>query len=76
VVVTVRVDVPDPANDPALKLAVAPAGNPLAVKATLLLNVSVGVMLATKLAVPPAEAVEVAGVADSTKSGMLNTCIS
>ena len=37
-VITLNVDVPEPVTDAGLKLAVAPDGNPLTLRLTLLLN--------------------------------------
>jgi hypothetical protein len=45
-VVTVIVELPVPATDAGEKLAVAPAGSPLALKATVSVKPPLGVMLA------------------------------
>ena len=67
-VVTDMVDEPEPVNDVGLKLALAPAGNPLALKVTLLLNPPEPVTVAVYDVPLPAVTVVEAGVAEMEKS--------
>src|SRR5258706_3048762 len=62
------VDEPD-VNEDGLKLALAPAGRPLALKPTLLLNPFEGVTVAMYVVPPAAVIVCDDGVADTVKSG-------
>ena len=63
--VSVLVDV----VDAGLNTGVTPAGNPLALKATLLLKPPVGVTVTVLAAVAPRVTVRLAGLADSEKLG-------
>ena len=69
-VVIVRVDVPVlPVIVPGLKLAVAPAGNPVTVSATSPVNPLSAVLETEYVVVPPIATACVAGVADRAKTG-------
>jgi len=52
-VVTVIVDEPEPATEGGLKLAPAPAGNPLALKVTVPVNPPDGVTVTVYAVLPP-----------------------
>jgi hypothetical protein len=67
VVAMLRFEIPEPATDAGSKLAVAPAGNPVAVNATAPLKELRGEMVVATFAPHPAETV--AGVAEMAKSG-------
>lgn len=70
VVVTVMVDEPEPVSVAGLKLAVAPAGRPLAPKVTLLLNPPIDVMVAVYEMLLPCVTVCEDGEAAMVKSGV------
>lgn len=67
-VVTDMVDDPEPVTEAGLKLALAPAGNPLTLKLTLLANPPDPVTVAVYDVFPPAVTVAEAGVAEMEKS--------
>src|SRR5215472_9715875 len=67
---TVKVNVLLPVVDAGLKLAVTPAGNPLAARATVPENPFTGATLMVPLPVPPCATDSVAGLADNVKSGL------
>ena len=64
-----RFELPEPAIDRGPKLAVAPAGKPLAVNTTVPLKELSGEMVVAKLVPHPADRVCVAGVAATAKLG-------
>lgn len=64
----VSVEEPEPATGFGLKLALAPLGNPLALKDTLLLKPLSGPTLIVLLALPPGLTLAEAGFADTVKS--------
>jgi hypothetical protein len=68
-VVIVSVEVPEPVTEGGLKEAVAPEGNPLAVKLTAPVKPFSAPTLTEYVAVPPEFTDAVAGVAESEKSG-------
>jgi hypothetical protein len=67
-VLTDRVEDPDPVTEAGLKLALAPVGNPLTVRPTLLLNPPDPVTVAEYEVLAPAVTVAEAGVAVMEKS--------
>lgn len=67
-VLTDIVDEPEPVTEVGLKLALAPAGNPLTLKVTLLANPPEPVTVAVYDVFPPAVTVAEAGVAETEKS--------
>ncbi len=67
--VTLTVDVPEPLTEVGLKLALAPAGKPIAEKATLPLNPFRAVTVAVYEVPAPTVTVCEAGEADIEKSG-------
>jgi hypothetical protein len=64
----VRIELPE-LNEAGLKLAVMPAGNPAAERATVPVKPFSGVTEAVYVVLPPAAMVREAGAADSVKSG-------
>lgn len=69
VVVTVMVDAPDPGNELGLKLAVAPAGSPVALKVTTPLNPPTEAIVAMNWVLFPCTTVWEEGEAEMVKSG-------
>jgi len=67
---TVKVNVLLPVVDAGLKLAVTPAGNPLAARATVPENPFTGATVIVLLPVAPCATDRVAGLADNVKSGL------
>jgi hypothetical protein len=59
-----------PVVEPGLKLAVTPAGNPLALKATLLVNPFRRVMVIVLVPLAPRLIVRLDGLGESAKSGL------
>jgi hypothetical protein len=59
-----------PVADAGLKLAVTPAGNPLALKATALAKPPLRVMVIVLVPLAPRLTVRLVGAADSEKSGV------
>ena len=69
-VVTVIVDVPEPVTEAGLNEAVAPAGNPLAVKLTAPVNPFSGLIFTVYAAVPPEFVDAVVGGANGGAEGL------
>ena len=69
-VVTVIVEEPEVVTDGGVKLAVAPAGNPLALKVTVPVNPPVGVTVTVYVVLLPWSTGCDAGVAEIEKSGL------
>jgi hypothetical protein len=59
-----------PVADAGLKLAVTPAGNPLALRTTAVVKPPVRVMVIVLVPLAPRLTVRLAGLADSEKSGV------
>jgi hypothetical protein len=71
VVVTVNVEFPDPVTVPGEKLAVAPAGNPVALSVTAPVNPFNAPMLVVYVVALPTITVCVLGLPDIVKSGVV-----
>ena len=69
-VVITSVELPDPATDAGLNAAVAPAGRPLRVRFTVLLNPPVADMFTVLVALSPGITVCELGVVEMEKSGV------
>ena len=69
---SVNEDVPDPVIDVGLKVAVTPAGRPLAVRATAELKPSTTVLVIVELPLLPCTTETDAGEADSVNVGLVD----
>jgi hypothetical protein len=74
VVVTVNVELPVPVTVAGEKLAVAPAGNPLALSVTTPVNPATAPTFAVYVVELPTTTVCVLGLAENVKSGVVATC--
>lgn len=70
-VVTLMVDEPEPVTVPGLKVAVAPAGSPLALRVTTPLNPPITAMVAVYEVLFPCTTAWEDGVAEIVKSGVV-----
>jgi hypothetical protein len=73
VVVTFNVELPVPVTVPGVKLAVAPAGNPLALSVTTPANPFTAATLVVYVVELPTTTVCVLGEAETVKSGVADT---